>query len=284
MTEPLTSIREYTPTMRELVMAGLRLLSNCLGSYMDDLVLVGGLVPALLPGMKLPGSEATGTRDLDIGFSMGVFTEERYEEIATHLRTNGFGPALNDQGNPQHQTWTHDVSGVTVDFLVDAEKAGVEASRTKHLAAGFAAFGMPGLELALHDRVKISIAEGPTPSGNMTSGEFYVCGPGSFVVLKALAYKNRNFDKDPYDLYLVLRYHDIAPPGIADLVHAFRPSPEVDTALQVLRERFRSAGHVGPAAVSRFYLERDDADLRQDAYQTVKLFLDRCTELEEGTK
>ena len=34
MIGPLTSIRKYTPTMREQVMAGLRLLSNCLGSYM----------------------------------------------------------------------------------------------------------------------------------------------------------------------------------------------------------------------------------------------------------
>ena len=278
MTEPLTSFRQYMPAMQVRVMAGLRLLSNCLGSYMEDLVLVGGLVPALLPGMDLPQSEATGTQDLDIGFSMGVFTDKRYEEIVTHLKASGFEPALNDRGNPMHQTWTHPANGVTIDFLIDARRAGVEAAKTKHLAANFAAFGMPGLELAQKDRVKISIDEGPTPDGDLTSGEFFVCGPGSFVVLKALAYGNRNFPKDAYDLFLVLRYHDLAPPGIADQVRALRPSTEVDLALQTLRDRFRSAGHVGPAAVSRFYLERDDPDLRQDAYQAVRLFLERCTE------
>ena len=279
MTKPLDSIREYTPAMQDRVMAGLRLLSNCLGSYMEDLVLVGGLVPALLPDMDLPQAEATGTRDLDIGFSMGVFTEQRYEEIAANLKASGFGPARNDRGNLMHQTWTHPANGVTIDFLIDARRAGVEASRTKHLAANFAAFGMPGLELALKDRVKIAVDEGPTPDGDLTSGEFYVCGPGSFVVLKALAYGNRNFPKDAYDLYLVLRYHDLTPPGIADRVRALGPSAEMDSALQILRERFRSAGHVGPAAISRFYLERDDPDLRQDAYQAVRLFLDRCAEL-----
>ena len=45
MAEPLTSIREYTPAMQDRVMAGLRLLSNCLGSYKEDLVLVQVLVP-----------------------------------------------------------------------------------------------------------------------------------------------------------------------------------------------------------------------------------------------
>ncbi len=275
MTEPLTSIREYTPAMQDRVMAGLRLLSNCLGSYMEDLVLVGGLVPALLPDMDLPQAEATGTRDLDIGFSMGVFTEQRYEEIAAHLKASGFGPALNERGNPMHQTWAHPANGVTIDFLIDARRAGVEASRPKHLSTNFAAFGMPGLELALRDRVKIAIGEGPTPDGDLTSGEFFVCGPASFVVLKALAYGNRNYPKDAYDLFLVLRYHDLTPTGIADQVSTFNPSAEVDSAVQVLRDRFRSAGHVGPAAISRFYLERDDPDLCQDAYQTVKLFLRR---------
>jgi len=194
MTEPLTSIHEYTPAMREQVMAGLRLLSNCLGTYMEDLVLVGGLVPALLPGMSLPEEEATGTQDLDLGFSMGVFTEERYEEMARHLEASGFGPRRNEQGNPQHQTWEHGTNGVVVDFLMDARKAGVEASKPKHLAENLAAFGMPGLDLALDDSIKIQIPEGPIPGGDLTSGEFYVCGPASFVVLKALAYKNRSFD------------------------------------------------------------------------------------------
>ena len=97
------------------------------------------------------------------------------------LKASGFGPALNDRGNPMHQTWTHPVNGVTIDFLIDARRAGVEASRTRHLAANFAAFGMPGLEPTLQDRVKISIGEGPTPDGDLTSGEFFICGPGSFM-------------------------------------------------------------------------------------------------------
>jgi len=111
MTDPLRSIHGCTPAMKEQVMAGLRLLSNCLAGHLDDLVLVGGLVPALMPDMQLPSSEATGTQDLDIDFSMGVFTEERYEEISEHLRHNHFRPALNEDQNPQHQTWEHETSG-----------------------------------------------------------------------------------------------------------------------------------------------------------------------------
>ncbi len=93
--------------------------------------------------------------------------------------------------------------------------------------------------------------------------------------------KYRSKPKDPYDLYLMLRYHGLGPAGIADQVHGFRPSIEVDLALQTLQERFGSAGHVGPEAVSLFATKGDDPGLRQDACQTIRRLLTRCAALEE---
>ena len=280
MNEPLKSIHEYTPEMRERVMAGLRLLSICLAGYKDDIVLVGGLVPLLLPEMRLPSTSATGTQDIDIGFSMGVFDDDRYEAIVRQLRENAFRPAQNERGNDQDWRWEHKDSGVLVDLLIDAREAGIEASKIKHLDRGFGAAGSLGLRLAFDDMTKVKLDTGPTPDG-LTSGSFNICGPGSFVVLKALAMRYRNKRKDPYDLYLVLRHHRLGPRGVADAVHRLGVSEEVAMALETLRERFASAKHVAPNAISRFSLERDDPNLRQDAYQTVRRFCDRYDALQD---
>jgi predicted nucleotidyltransferase len=44
--------------------------------------------------------------------------------------------------------------------------------------------------------------------GERASREIWVCGPGAFVVLKALAFRTRGENKDAYDLYYVIRNYD----------------------------------------------------------------------------
>lgn len=278
MNEPLKTIHDYTPEMRERVMGGLRLLSICLGSYLDDIVLVGGLVPLLLPDMRLPQLSATGTQDIDIGFSMGVLDEDRYEAISRQLEENDFSQVKNDKGNNQNWKWQHEESGVVVDLLIDAKQAGIDPSKTKHLSQGFGATGTLGLNLAFDDMTTVEIAEGPSPAG-LTPGRFNVCGPGSFAVLKALAMKYRNKRKDPYDLFLVLRYHELGPDGIAEGIRRLGVCDEKEEAMDTLREKFASARHVAPTSISKFSVGRDDPNIRQEAYQTVKRFLDRYDSL-----
>ncbi len=48
----------------------------------------------------------------------------------------------------------------------------------------------PGLELAFKDRIKITL-EGYTIFGEKAKRDVYICGPGAFVVLKALALRKR---------------------------------------------------------------------------------------------
>ena len=68
-------------------------IATRLNDFKDDLCIVGGLVPSLLIDMAtLPsGAEAhIGTNDLDLGLSVGLLNEQRYEEIAKRLREAGF--------------------------------------------------------------------------------------------------------------------------------------------------------------------------------------------------
>ena len=78
-----------------------------LGAYMDDLCIVGGLVPALLIDAKRPESSERhpGTNDLDIGLALGLLDDERYAEVSARLRAEGFSPDVNESGNETVQRW-----------------------------------------------------------------------------------------------------------------------------------------------------------------------------------
>jgi hypothetical protein len=68
-----------------------------LGALMDDLCIVGGLVPSLIIDRELGGDEELddehpGTNDLDIGISVALLDDDQYTEISHRLRQEGFEP------------------------------------------------------------------------------------------------------------------------------------------------------------------------------------------------
>ena len=93
-----------------------------LGDFSEDYVVAGGLVPVLIIPQDPPPDGAdrhVGTRDLDLGFSLGIFEGNVYQEIADRLRCAGFTPDVSEGGNLTFQRWRLDKDiGVTVDFLI----------------------------------------------------------------------------------------------------------------------------------------------------------------------
>jgi len=103
-----------------------------LGAYLDDLCVVGGLVPSLLIDRASGQGEADarhpGTNDLDIALAIALLDDERYAEISHRLRQEGFGPDKNAKGNPAVQRWRLRDLKVTIDFLM-APLPGQEVNR-----------------------------------------------------------------------------------------------------------------------------------------------------------
>jgi hypothetical protein len=97
-------------------------MATRLGDLLDDIVVVGGLVPYLLVDQQNlpPGLEPhAGTMDLDMGLALAILNRERYRELGRRLRDAGFEPEINAQGNRRLQTWTVGTPHpVTVDFLI----------------------------------------------------------------------------------------------------------------------------------------------------------------------
>ena len=97
-------------------------IATKLGDLLDEIVVVGGLVPYLLVDQEnLPSGldPHVGTMDLDMGLALAILNRERYRELGRRLRDAGFEPAVNAQGNKRLQTWTAVTPHpVTVDFLI----------------------------------------------------------------------------------------------------------------------------------------------------------------------
>jgi hypothetical protein len=252
-----------------------------LGDLLDDLVVVGGLVPSLLiPDESLPEGEDVhiGTMDLDLGLSLALLDSKRYEDLTLRLYRADFKPDKNEEGNPILQRWkitpATDLK-VTVDFLIPPSLATDKGGDLRHIEKDFAAVITPGLHLAFQDKQKVSL-KGLTLLGEKANREIWVCGPGAFVVLKALAFDQRGENKDAYDLYFVIRNYA---GGVDDVCRCLSPLlKEVETkkALEILNRDFSEPDGVGPSRVALFQYGGPDADLQADVVGFTKELLTKC--------
>lgn len=165
-------------------------MATKLGALLDEIVVVGGLVPHLLVDQEdLPsGLEShAGT----MGLALAILNRERYRELGVRLRDAGFQPDVNDRGNKRFQSWTTgEPHPVKVDFLIPPTDETNVGGTLLHIESDLAAIVTPGLELAFEDRGRKELS-GPTPSGARATRNIPICGPGAFTVLKALAFGNR---------------------------------------------------------------------------------------------
>lgn len=271
----------YAPRMLELVHATCLYVATVLGDLLEENVtIVGGFVPCLLipqDALEPPADRHIGTRDLDLGLALGVLDHERYEVIARRLRNAGFRPDLNKGHNLTRQRWRIDSAtdtAVTVDFLIPPVPGGPAASAPFSLDRDFAATVTPGLDLAFVDRVAISL-EGRTIRGEWARRTVWVCGPGAFVVLKALAFRGRGERKDAYDLYYVLRHYGISVADVAVRMRLLLGSPDAQRAVAFLREDFARVDAVGPTRVAAFLERMGDDAVQADARAFVLELLDQ---------
>ena len=270
MTDKPQSASGYSPEWVADVRAACLYVATVLGDLLEeDLVVVGGLVPGMLIAQDPPAVGVPihpGTMDLDLGLSLGVLDDARYSEIAKRLRQAGFEVHENDLGNAVLQTWS--IRGlrdrkVTVDFLISPSSEADRPASIKHLENDFGAVVTPGLDLAFLDR-EIVAMEGETVVGEWAARDIPVCGPGAFVILKALAFRSRGEPKDAYDLYYTVRNFDGGIKDIAHRIGKLKSHPEARRALAILREDFAEAKHAGPHRAAKFSGDGDTDVVRQD--------------------
>jgi len=273
---------EYRSEQVELIRQTCLYVATKLGDLVDELVIVGGLVPSLLiPKESLSQVEDAhiGTMDLDLGLSLAILDAHRYEELTSRLRRAGFEPDINEAGNITFQRWKiepyRDLK-ITVDFVIAPSLDENKGGNILHIERDFAAVITPGLQLAFKDRQKI-ILKGNTLFNEKASREIWVCGPGAFLVLKALAFDNRGENKDAYDLYYMIRNYGR---GIEDVCKCLRPllnEPETQQALQILKRDFLDPEEVGPKRIAQFLYADLNEELQADVVGFIRELIGRCS-------
>lgn len=174
---------------------------------------------------------------MDLGLSLALLAEDRYQALEDRLTAAGFEPDTNDKGNQSPQRWLCAPSKgrVVVDLLMPVFEGGPPPGKPQFLTKRLAAFVMPGIELAHQDVVRVTL-RGAALGGGQAERKVSVCGPGAFVVLKALAFTNRGERKDAHDLIYALECagHD----DVARRIGNLPTSPHLQRALET--PQFRS--------------------------------------------
>ena len=268
---------DYPGEQVELVRAACLYVATRLGDLMDDVVVIGGLVPSLLVDQTALPQETTahvGTTDLDIGLRLALLDEGRYRGLTGRLRDAGFVQDVNEEGRPTRQRWrAPGIRSVTVDFLIPPSLATDRGGRLRDIEPDFAAIIAPGLALAFEDRRRVRIG-GRTIVGERAARDVWVCGPGAFVVLKALAFRGRGENKDAYDLSYVIRNYGAGIDDVAACLRPLLPTDEAQQAIRILRDDFLDHDGVGPRRVAEFLQGGPDDDIQADVIGFVARLLD----------
>lgn len=267
MTEKPPTARGYHREHLVLVRATCLFFATKLGDLMDDLIVVGGLVPSLLIDQEAGNTALephVGTMDLDIGLAAALLDQGRYREISDRLRRSGFSPDENETGNPTRQRWKFEArEKVTIDFLMPPTSPDDRGGSLRDLEPDFAAVIAPGLHLAFRDRRRLSLS-GQTIVGEDATREIWVCGPGAFVVLKSLAFDLRGENKDAYDLFYVLRNYGASLEDVVERLRLLLGDENTTRAIEILRRDFLNENGVGPRRVAEFQTGGPDEAIQAD--------------------
>ncbi len=263
----------YTPEDLERAQMTCLVLAVKLQAFIEEIVVVGGLVPSLIVD-QTGAPRHGGTLDTDIGIAAHVRDDERYRTFEEALRNGGFVPAVKPNGRQQRQTWRLEGTPLklTVDFLMEAPGKVTEKAELINLTKDLAPIASSALDCAFADKLVVSL-DGTLPSGSKAKRDIQVCGPGAFTVLKALSMRGRDASKDAYDLDYVLHHWAGGRFDIAARIAAFTNKKDVEKALLILAQDFESAGHRGPESVAEFELAPDNFDLRADVAGRVRELL-----------
>lgn len=265
----------YSPVQLQRIRAGCLTLATRLGSFIDDVVLVGGLVPSLIIEPKETQEPHVGTSDLDLGLGLALLEASRYQALVAQLHASGFEPDVDQHRKPTPQRWVHRRDRITIDFLIAPTETARVGGRLRIIDVELSAFIAPGLPLAFLNNKTVKL-DGKTLDDEEATRDFRVCGAGAFVLLKALAFKGRGENKDAYDLLYVLREYGVE--FLTDVVAELEPlltHEAAREAIAVLKNDFTRPNQTGPMRAAAFLSRSNDDAYKADAAAMVQELLRR---------
>ena len=161
-----------------------------------------------------------------------------------------------------------------MDFLIPPSLDTDKGGDLRHIEKDFAAVITPGLRLAFQDKKKVPF-EGVTLMGEKAERKIWVCGPGAFIVLKALAFHQRGENKDAYDLYFVIRNYGSGIDAVCECLGPLLQEAETKKAIEILTRDFVDPDTLGSSRVAQFQYNEPNLDLYADVAGYIRELLDK---------
>lgn len=250
---------EYDPQAVAQTLPAFLTVWSGLGTYHDDLVLVGGLVPHFICAHPTnpDALPRPATLDVDLGIALGA-SAGQYGSLASDLRAQGFNPSDKYPGRFEKNV---DGFPLYVDFLVEH---GSQSSGTR-MVDDIPANVMPGVVRAL-ETARIMTVEGKDLFGAEQKLSARICEVGAFLVLKLRAFLRRQQGKDAFDLLYTMMHFD---GGTSTAVEAFTAeakaaNPAFADARTALATLFADEDSPGPAKAAHFVFGEEQTDDSED--------------------
>jgi len=227
-----------------------RSLISEIGPWGNRCALFGGLVPGLLiPSPDEPLLPHIGTRDVDLAIRIAAIGDDG--EMYRTLKNNLTALKL-VQTSDRTFEWKRMVEGfeVIVELFVPVDTPGQGGRiQRKPIARGgsdLTALGIYGLDLIERDLEEIE-DEGPLlDEKGIKKVSLRVCGPAMLVALKAWALKDRNKNKDGYDVVWILKAYSPEVVAARFRTACLHETDFGEKALTILQECFLTHEHTGP--------------------------------------
>jgi hypothetical protein len=259
---------ERNPETRRLVERALVRLLREVPERRQDLVVIGGLVPALLARGSNQTHQGTGDIDLlvEVGFVFDDDLDLRWLEES--LSNAGFTPT------PPGWRWTgrEGVATVVVELLCERPGAGSEVIALPG-APRASAMNLPGTGAARCDATWQGLED--------ATGETHrvlVTGVGGYLLAKAAAASGRRLSKDYYDFAFVVLHAPGGPEAAAGAILAKpcdRHLRDYEPILRHVTRAFADADAVGAQAyaeTAQLVMGDDPAIAAQDAVSALSIF------------
>lgn len=249
-----------------------------LGNFEPPLIVMGGLVPDILTrDQDPPVPRHLGTTDVDVLIDFQVAADEDLNPIEEALRRVGFAPQEGSNG----WRWLGRVGGapVKLEFLCEFDDRPAESVVRPAGCKLLGAMNLRGTGYVREDWQMEKIT-GTLPGGRTVTVEARFAGLCGYLLAKAIALRERSFDKDYYDFAYVLAYNRLG--GPAQAAQALKEGQFANrlkgmrTVWREVADRFDAPDRLGSMAyAAQAQLADptgDDAQLRQEAVAAVSEF------------
>ena len=188
--------RDYDALQVEAARSVMLELVRLLGEYHDDIVVVGGWVPALL--IPQAAEPHIGSLDVDLALNHTTLQDPGYRTIRDLLMGRGY---RQDDDQPYRFWRTVTIGERPMEIAVDLLAGEYEGTGRKHRTQKVQdtrARKARGCELAFRFSEEVPI-EGTLPNGARDNAMVRIAAIIPFLAMKGMAMASRLKEKDPWD-------------------------------------------------------------------------------------